>query len=173
MQLLKLVAVSAVATAMTWFTAAPAIAQQTRIDSKPPVVVPQTTPKPIVRDHRTTAKPVVRDHRTNTANVRDHRTKTEDKATVRDHRGSENAAGGVKVTDSARKRRTSSGKQCVKSILGGPCVGGIAVTAAKAGKVVYDKSLAGEALDGTRKAAGKVVSGAKRGAKIIAPGVGN
>ena len=163
MQLSKLVAVSAVAAAMTWSTAVPSIAQQTRIDSKPPVVVPA---------QRTTPKPIVRDHRTNTANVRDHRTNTEDKATVRDHRGSENAAGGVKVTDSGRKRR-SSGSQCVKSVLGGPCVGGIAVTAAKAGKAVYDKSLAGEVLDGTRKAAGKVVSGAKRGAKVVAPGVGN
>jgi hypothetical protein len=52
-------------------------------------------------------------------NTRDHRTATS--------RGSQ---GGTTVTTSNRQR--SKGSECVRSVIGGPCVGGAAVKAAKA-----------------------------------------
>jgi hypothetical protein len=70
---------------------------------------------PIVRDHRSGAE--VRDRRTPSPVVRDHRGGAE----VQDHRGPNGAPqGGVTVTSSDRQRGSS---RCVRSILGGPCIG--------------------------------------------------
>jgi hypothetical protein len=73
--------------------------------------------------------------------------------TVRDHRKSAttsgNAAGGVTVTESDRKRQKASSSSCVKSTLGGPCVGGyggrfIANTVTLAGAVSGKKLIRDE-----------------------------
>ncbi len=62
--------------------------------------------------------PVVRDHRRPGPIVRDHRTPG---PIVRDHRGPNGAPqGGVSVTSSTRQRGSTP---CIRSILGGPCVG--------------------------------------------------
>jgi hypothetical protein len=80
------------------------------------VTVTATPRNPIVRDHR--AEPVVRDHRTSSPIVRDHRTPS---PIVRDHRGGNGAPqGGVIVTTSDRQRGSTP---CIRSILGGPCIG--------------------------------------------------
>lgn len=59
--------------------------------------------------------------------VRDHR--NDGSSNPRDHRGNSNASGGVTVTSSGGKRNSNP---CIKSVLGGPCVGGDIGKGAKA-----------------------------------------
>lgn len=93
--------------------AAPSHAQQSTTNLQR-----QTTAKPATVNS-TMPAPVRRDHRTN-SNTRDHR------ATA-----TNSAPGGVKVTASGRKRQGSSSSPCIRSILGGPCMGGTVGKVAK------------------------------------------
>jgi hypothetical protein len=94
------------------FIAAPSHAQQNQTKQ---IQLQKTMAKPAAANP-TGPAPVRRDHRTNT---RDHRAGS-----------SASAPGGVKVTDSGRKRGGSS--PCIRSILGGPCIGGTPAKVAKA-----------------------------------------
>jgi hypothetical protein len=94
------------------FIAAPSHAQpnqtkqiQLQKTTAKPAAVNPTAPAPVRRDHRTTT----RDHRDGS---------------------SASAPGGVKVTASGRRRGGSS-SPCIRSILGGPCIGGTAAKVAK------------------------------------------
>jgi hypothetical protein len=101
MSVSKFLAIIAVPASLILIMAAPSYAQQgkTTQNVRSSTTPPLATGKPYVRPVATTA----RDHRKSAAS-------------------SENAAGGTMVTP-GRKRTSST---CIKSLLGGPCVGGIA-----------------------------------------------
>jgi hypothetical protein len=82
-----------------------------------------------------------------TPTVRDHRTTGSENPNVRDHRSSNtsaNAPGGVTVTSSGPRRQSSSSSPCIKSILGGPCMGG---TVGKIGATL-NKNPISQGIDG-------------------------
>ena len=108
MRLSKFLALATATIGLILILPAPSDAQQgsTTRNAAPPLVQ-----KP---------KPVVRDNRPANTNTRDHR---------KSANSAENAPGGVTVTASERRKR--GGSPCIKSVLGGPCIGGTVAKVAK------------------------------------------
>ena len=125
MRLSKFLAVGTAAASLILIMAAPSHAQQSKTIQNQRQ---QTTVKPVaVKTAIQQGGPSARDHRTNS----------------RDHRKANTPApqGGVTVTSTGRKRGSTP---CIKSVLGGPCVGGfggrfISNTVTLAGAVSHKK----------------------------------
>jgi hypothetical protein len=134
MRLSKFLAVGTAAASLILIVAAPSHAQKSKTIQNQRQ---QTTVKPVaVKTAIQQGGPSARDHRTNS----------------RDHRKANTPApqGGVTVTSTGRKRGSTP---CIKSVLGGPCIGGAVGKAAKTATEAANKWTPNSGVQGVYDAA--------------------